>query len=294
MGRFDEAASYYQQALTILDQIREDTGIARERVMEKLSQASESLQRAKVTWNREGEDTSLSSNEEQAARNKEQIGDDSELPSPEEAHRNFRESVFGEGSHDPNPISPISSTESEPAKKISLTERRGVKALPPLKAKKPEDLNRLQSSMKGKEKLVPHSDVESDNSEYAGKLQQAYVDSYRDLDGSQESWARELEVVRHLNKDAATPRLHNPHSVKEGSLAIGPNARVNFTVQTTEEWSKGKGGKKKWRRKSEIVPTSPPSSLSTDSSFTTPTHQTPTHQPPNAHNRTQSRVCTIL
>ena len=44
MGRYGEAVSYFKQALWILDEIRQDTGMARERVMEKLSDAEEALQ----------------------------------------------------------------------------------------------------------------------------------------------------------------------------------------------------------------------------------------------------------
>lgn len=291
MGRFGEAASYYQQALLILDQIREDTGIARERVMEKLSQASDALQEAKVKRER-GE--SLRSDEQDEVRSKENT----------EHHRNFRESVFGElAKHGYDPTKPPSPLSIEPAKKISLTERRGAKALPPIKAKEAESLSRIKHTVPRSAKgLVPHADMESDDSEYSTKLQ-AYVDSYRDSDGlqgsqgSQGSWSQELDAVQHLDKEielhsnAGTPRPHSLQSVREGSLAIGPNARVNFTVQTTEEWSKGKGGKKKCRRKSEIIPTSPPSSLSTDST-TTPTHQQPT--PTAQDGRNQSKVCTIL
>lgn len=292
MGRFGEAASYYQQALTILDEIREDTGIARERVMEKLSQASEALKEAKIKRER---DASLSS-DDQEARTREEIH--SLTGDTLYAHGNFRESVFGEENGDHNQMK--SPDAAVPAKKISLTERRGAKALPPIKAKEAEKLSKLPAHKhvalpptKGKEKLGAHIDIESDHSEYSTKLQ-AYVDSYRDSGGSQGSWSQELQAVRHMDKEidlhsaAATPRPSSSHSVREGSLAIGPNARENFTVQTIEEWSRDKGGKRKCHRKSEIIPASPPSSASTgQSSATTPTNQQP--QPTQ-----QSKVCTLI
>lgn len=280
LGRFGEAASYYQQALTILDQIGEDTGIARERVMEKLSQASEALEEAKAKL--QGGTTQSSDERREQVRSKAQ------------ANAGFRESVYGEVvEQDYDQTLPA-------AKKISLTERRGAKALPPIRAKEAQDLSRLpthvvppSSSAKGKERLVPRIDMESDNSEYSTQLQ-AYVDSYRDSDGSQGSWSEELQAVRHTDKEIELHSTQRPRSVREGSLALGPNAREKFTVQTTEEWSKGKGGKAKCRKKSEIICmslTSPSSRSTSASSIATPTNQ---QLQPTTQDRNQSKVCTIL
>ena len=61
MGQFGETVSYFNQALGILNSIKEDTGVARERVMEKLSDASEALERMKERYT-QGEDTPQSPN----------------------------------------------------------------------------------------------------------------------------------------------------------------------------------------------------------------------------------------
>ena len=45
LGEYNEAVKYFNQALAALDNIKQDTGMARERVMEKLSDAVEALQK---------------------------------------------------------------------------------------------------------------------------------------------------------------------------------------------------------------------------------------------------------
>jgi tetratricopeptide (TPR) repeat protein len=290
MGRFGEATTYYKRALKVLDLIRDDTGMARERVMEKLSQASEALQESHKAKRERG--PSLSSDEDVRSKTPTtRHPNHRQSPPSEEVHRNFRESVFGEVLEDnSNPTNHQPQLPTAP-NKVSLTERRGAKALPPIKTKQPETQppSHKHVVLQGKERLASHTDTEYEDNEYSDKLK-AYVDSYRDSeDASQDSWTQELDTVN-FDKELqnTTPRARGSHSVREGSLAIGPNARLNFTVQTTEEWGKDKKGKDVRRRKSEIIPTSPTSSsLSTDSS-TTPTH----HAAPATRN--QSRVCTIL
>lgn len=270
MGRFGEAASYYQQALAILDRIGEDTGIARERVMEKLSEATEALQQA------------------QARRGGREVSSKGEDPF---TSKDFRESVLGEvEEQDRTPLSPK-------AKKPSITERRGIKALPPIRATEAEKLSERpphkpivppSTSTKGKERL-PRIDSESNHSECFSQ-----PDTESDVDAaantSQGSWSEELAAVRQMDKaielHSATPTARS-HSVRQGSLALGPYARDNFTVLTTEEWGMGKGGKRKRLKRSEIVPTSP-SCVSTNSSRTTAPPQVETTA------QQQSRVCTIL
>ena len=47
MEQHGDAIRYFNQAILSLDEIKQDTGIARERVMEKLSDATEALQLSK-------------------------------------------------------------------------------------------------------------------------------------------------------------------------------------------------------------------------------------------------------
>lgn len=206
MGSHGEAAGNFQQALAILDHIKEDTGIARERIMEKLSEVSE-------TPGMRGGHTPLP--------------------------RQTPGRLGGSGDHTPQ------AAHTEDTKQPSITERRGVKLAP---IKQPHTHKQADSA-----KMQRDSD---DHSDYSTQLQ-AYMDSY--AQGSQSSMELESRdgqigtaASRHMDKQIATPTVQ----VREGSLAIGPNARENFTIQTIEEWSKGKKGKTKRQRRSEIVPTS--------------------------------------
>lgn len=261
MGRYGEAAGNFQQALAILDHIKEDTGIARERIMEKLSEVLEAPGMG--------------------------------------------------GDHTPLPRWTSWTAHTENAKQPSITERRGVKLAP---IKQPHPHKQADSA-----KMQRDSD---DNSDYSTQLQ-AYMDSYTQH-GSQSSI--ELQSTRHRDEQIATPTSRHMDEqiatptvqVREGSLAIGPNARENFTIQTIEEWSKGKGGKTQRQRRSEIVATSPGNSPAstqqqdtdtqaiqhTDTDTDTDTQQAiarPQHthtgveeRSSNRQSTNQSKVCTIL
>ena len=253
MGNHKEAAGNFQQALTILDHIKEDTGIARERIMEKLSEVLEELGM--------------------------------------------------HGDHTPLPRQTSSGKAHTKNTKLSITERRGVKLAP---IKQPHAHKQADSAKKQRDS--------DDNSDYSTQLQ-AYMDSY--AHGSQSSM--ELQSTRQI----ATPTSRQMDeqttlTVREGSLAIGPNARENFTIQTIEEWSKGKGGKNKRQRRSEIVPTSDVSSDNSPDStlqqgieqgIAIPQHQDSPQDTDTQHaivrpqhtntgsvrvERNQSKVCTIL
>lgn len=351
MGKYGDAVTCFQQALTILDQIREDTGIARERVMEKLSEASEALEKIKIKQGeRENLDSESTGDEETVgkeprsklyltANNREvhvKANDGARLSSLTSVtvtsgedgpiNEGYKDSMFSGFTTSPHPgvneitstaLSPVSphpgvseitsialspiptaqtpNHEQENGKKLSITERRGVKALPPIKAQNLSSVGTLpplpkQNLKKGKQKLS-HMDRDADEaSDYSANLQ-AYVESYNmGSNDSLTSWSQEVEKERNEQADlAASPPTLTPHPhflAREGSLALGVDAKDNYTVQTIQEWSQGKGGKKKHHTRSEIICTSSSSPVLSDDSIQ---QKKPTSQP-----KTQSVLCTIL
>lgn len=321
MGRYGDAVGCFEQALTILDTIGEDTGIARERVMEKLSESTEALEQRKEvsqesTLQSRGdeENSSLpSGTEDEVAEERQERLRAHSLPDSQgheapikHSRRKLNSLVSGKGmklrkakrggektdhkggisnggstfKKTPRLTSSLPTTtggrtreaslheDKEHAnKKLSITERRGAKTLPPIKttetslttkpAATPVQKGVLRSSKKGKEKLTEEG--EGEESADSTELQlQAYLDSYRD--SSDSSWSQGLEASTDMEQPVL-PNTQGPSALPsfgEGSLALGPNAREQYTVQTVEVWSKGRGGRKKHETKSEIVQTSPP------------------------------------
>lgn len=322
MGRYGDAVGCFEQALAILDAIGEDTGIARERVMEKLSESTEALEQRKEisqesTLQSRGdeENSSLpSGTEDEVAEERQERLRAHSLPDSQghEApikhsrrklnslvsrkgmklrkakrggektdHKDHKGGISNGGStfkKTPRLTSSLPTTtggrtreaflheDKEHAnKKLSITERRGAKTLPPIKttetslttkpAATPVQKGVLRSSKKGKEKLTEEGEESADSTE----LQlQAYLDSYRD--SSDSSWSQGLEASTDMEQPVL-PNTQGPSALPsfgEGSLALGPNAREQYTVQTVEVWSKGRGGRKKHKIRSEIVQTSPP------------------------------------
>lgn len=318
MGKYDEAMTCFRQALSILDQIREDTGIARERVMEKLSETTEALQTLK---GREGvlespqstgeEDMqqrdairsklhSIASTSEEYAQRPRMRSRSKSLSSGEELLKSRRTRnragslsiIVGDADKRGYSLPGLNTTlTAEPTseKKISLTERRGVKTLPPIRAKGSELGTRkhaVLASRKGKQKMH-HSEPESgEASDYSADLH-AYVNSYMDSSNtaSISSWSQ--DVQRQLSGLPAAPP--GTRTVREGSLAIGENARDTFTVQNIQEWGQGRGGKKKQRTRSQIIQMAASPAISTSNSEPNERQRPiPTSQP------TKSKICNIL
>ena len=133
MGRYGEAVSYFKQALGILDEIKQETGIPRERVMEKLSDAEEALQIMKAKQR----ERNLSQHQQTLheggggsimTRTPGSSSDESDIVrgkrSPQRISRRLSpefEQVSGE-----------TEGHSGTGKRPSLSERRGVSFLPPI------------------------------------------------------------------------------------------------------------------------------------------------------------------
>lgn len=277
LGRLTEAAACFRQALGILDQIRQDTGIARERVMEKLSETLEALQAVTPTLAAKEIDVEALSTDEEETQEREATR--SKLHSIASTEEKPGSSLQGGG----------------PGGKISLTERRGAKSLPPLKRAAPPTHSRHTPiplpSKKGKGKMTSQEEEERQSSDYSADLQ-AYMNSYADSTNTTSSWSQDFQ---HHSREppAATPTAARAQSVREGSLAVGADARKKFGVQTVEEWRESKGGKRKLETRSQIIQLAP----STSSSSSGDTHMDQAEQgqrstaQPSAN---QSKVCTIL
>ncbi len=350
MGRYGDAITCFQKALTILDQIREDTGIARERVMEKLSEASESLEKSKAAAQQERQDTqdvaargeprhrtetSRKSDKNIKTKRVRKTTLDSLLASEDgegtkmdrqgsvtnSTRDGYRDSVFSKPEVSSqlgsllSPLTPLPTpptTQDSPFRdtpddiRPSITQRRGVKALPPINASNPSKpppthKHAITVSKKGKRKLTGKNEERGDGSNYSVELK-AYMDSYRDSSGEEgshdSSHSSYIQAIKNMDgpKEPSPPlgpggetADPQPQAVREGSLAIGLDARENFTVETVEEWSEGKGGRKKRQLKKEIIKTSlsagPSPSQHADGSCNNNTASQP---------RNQSRLCTIL
>ena len=281
----------FQQALGLLDHIKEDSGIARERIMEKLSRALELLEEVKGGEVQE---------EEMSSRDDKSVESDS---SEEMSHTQRREEVGSARKKVTRSLSPefaaVAQTSSSvrgakgmpptpkmPRKNISLQERRGVQEkLPPIltgfKGNQPSPTFPTPSSQKGsarldkkKGKLKKQPSREDSDSNSLNKDLQAYMQSY--VHSSNEEEDRNVSPA---NK----PGTSTGGSVGEGSLAIGPRAKDNFKVREVE--GEHVTGKKKGQRpRSKIVSISETEATSSTGESE---HQT--------DSRTQrSKVCIIL
>ena len=290
MGRYGEAVSYFKQALEILNEIRQDTGIPRERVMEKLSDAEEALQMMKAK-------------QRQRDHSRAERGS---LLKHSPSGSSLEDNGSGHGS--PGTLRRRLSPEFEASsnkhtgtkERPSLTERRGVGFLPPIEAQKPSKKHAVPRKRSGSSKthLPPlNSRVDHTHTRGGAKLQRhdsldaevkEYLKSYQDEDSSDEAddqghpspglsgashdsgamdSGEHLRVFsRHARKTPASAspeegggggggsRTGSPRfePVTGGCLALGPNTRQLYTTETRII----KKGRKK-REVHEIVPITP-------------------------------------
>ena len=287
-NKHGEAVVYLEQALTLLDSIPEDTGIARERIMEKLSSALEQLEES-----RSGgiEEEDLSSKEEQLEETSSiEVGTrDLDFTNDRQVERKL---VLGKpvtrslgpefaAAEQAGKSTPPASHKAQ-KQKISLRERRGMQGrLTPIqvrpRASQSTPISLVTppqtSSGKGKGKMKRASSEESERNSFAEDIQ-AYIASYADTSNDDDDQA---------NKPGTSAQL----SVGEGCLSIGPRARENFKVTRDEDSQAAKrknASKKGQRPRGKIVSISEvDGESSSKESLKT------------ADNRTQqSRACIIL
>ena len=299
MNEYSKAVDSFTSALELLDKIEEDTGIARERVMEKLSDATEALQRTEEPTNQ------ALSTDNRASQERNQ--------SPASQSRSERRSISRESrDHSDREVEPLQSPHSGSLGQPSPTAERGrpgssnslpphpephdtnASRLPPLQA---EDRERRQmlpdnqglppSQKKGKRKGKGKGKSKLPSTQPARSAVQTQdscdrdIQAYEDTLISSESSDHEentsadhhnvsLESADQLGSsmfsrhamdthrtDKQQPTLtpissqsslsqglsgNYPQSpVAEGSLAIGPNARDTYTLQSTTAPDQNKG-----------------------------------------------------
>ena len=290
MGKYGEAVDYFNQGLIILDQIREDSGIARERVMEKLSEASEALQQLKV---KQAEDEDIMDEESRSGRTKEPISGnpihDQFSINSSNAHGGSltrsqsmpHHSMTRSPSTELDNVSPLKDKPSH-SKIPPITERRGVGMLPRIKIVNPKYPVHKHAFLKKKDKL-PQTDRDLDTS-YNSELQ-AYMNSYIDSSSSSPgsspplhkdsldihqggkfsplSTSPQKQDDNNEGKYRSNARvkqipssLSQQHYIREGCLAIGPDAREKYTIELVKDTEGKRGRKHRHRMRSEIVSTS--------------------------------------
>ena len=194
-------------------------------------------------------------------------------------------------------VSPPEDPNDRKCHSLTITERRGAKSLPPLKTRSEPTTNKhaVLTSKKGKQKMrlrpvdmEPELDLASEGSEYSADLQ-AYMNSYLSSTNTASISLWSQDVQRQM-EGVGTPPAPT-RMVREGSLAIGENARDTYTVQTIQEWSQGKGGKKKQRTRSEIIHVNNSPISSSDSE---PPTQEYKRQKSTETSKNKSKICTIL
>ena len=146
MGKYGEAVTYFKQALGILDEIKQETGIPRERVMEKLSDAEEALQIMKAKQRQRDfsrfhrhlqEDGSLATTGIPGSSS-----DDSIIRrvngSPRSLRRRLSPELEGSGREEETAEAvAVNGHSGNGEERLSLPERRGVGFLPPIGPHKP-------------------------------------------------------------------------------------------------------------------------------------------------------------
>ena len=280
-NQLSKSISYFEQALRVLDEVGEETGMARERVMEKLSDVTEAQQ------TNSNKDTS---NEV----------DHTIIPSSSVVHKQARvkqrRTIDSRGRQNSGsmlhpPLTPIPLLITP--HNVRFTEG-GVIPYPPLT---PIHDRHTPSIIVTSESPYNSRHHRHDDS-YTQDLK-AYINSYSDgsLHSSTLTSLTSDTSSIHLTRSAfgtnkvtssgmvgssisATP--HSP-DIPEGSLALGPNTKQLFTVQSLED-STGRGKRRKRQhRTGRIVPIS-----STSPSIP--------HEPETHTNITSNRstVCIIL
>ena len=224
MGKYGEAVTYFKQALGILDEIKHETGIPRERVMEKLSDAEEALQIMKAKQQQRDFSRSHRHSQEDGtltatggipgSSSEESIIRHHVNGSPRSLRRRLSPELVGSlGEEDEEAaakgVAVNGHTGSE--KRPSLPERRGVGFLPPIGPQKPSRKHAvLRKRNSGKQQHQHHlpplnsgSDTHQHSHHHRRKKSvglkrddsldaevQEYINSYRDSPVEEETTIR--------------------------------------------------------------------------------------------------------
>ena len=150
LEEYSEAVEYFNQALVVLDNIQQDTGIARERVMEKLSDALEALQKERQDQARRFRSRSRSETQSPrspgpdsiSAQASDRVSDREErIPTADSSPRGSTDSLDGPGKSPPKPLarrlspelsSVAARTQTHLEKNLPLPEKKKGIFLPPI------------------------------------------------------------------------------------------------------------------------------------------------------------------
>ena len=316
MRQYSEAISSFNTALEALDRLEEgDTGIPRERIKEKLSDAAEALaelQEEAVLTSSAGSGHRTRASDSPHSVSPDRTSQQS-LPPPEPDTTQSTHSTVTTTSPVLLPAPPL------PPRQSPVTKTRKGKEPQRLRAKKGKRTDRSENERR--KRTTPHRAQPA-----AITPQDSYDEKIRDyektLESSSSSSEEEIDTVlrpdevthSHLgltltatepsNQQAPSPtsvpvssqmqsRPHPQHvrlQVQENSLAIGPNARDNYTTHDTVITHKGR----RIVHSTEIIPTDrgSASASGTQQASITPSH---THTDRNTGTEsTGSTFCSVL
>lgn len=282
-----DAIHHLKQALKTLDEIKQDTGMARERVMEKLSDATEALQKGNSNHPRS---TTISSEDESSEGDLPGLHESSgkhhpTLPDPssEEQPSVLPDSSLLQSGEN-NVSTSLSGKSLEIVSSLPLPAKKATASLPPIRSPKltltpakgvdgsategPSAVGKVPLHKKSTRRRRNVLGIVNEIPDTYEQQLNAYVDSIKhdaspasssdtNLSSGEEHSDHLLGASvfsRHASKGYSRSQK-SPLSVGEGSLAIGPNARELYTTGTTVvEKEHGKGGKPRIQVKTEIVP----------------------------------------
>ena len=321
-NRPKDAIHHLKQALKTLDEIKQDTGMARERVMEKLSDATEALHKDTPNHHRSTAISSEGSSSEECPSGQRgpPEGHHPSVPgtSSEECSSILPENSLQENG-EKNVTASLSGRSTEVDSSVPLPAKKATVLLPPIKSTKvtlaaaegvdgstPEGpskkpLHKKATARRKRNKLGTVNEVPDAHEQ----LLNAYVESIKNDESLASSSDTNLSssedhsdhllgasvFSRHASKAHPGPQPspwtsrsmpESPRSVGEGSLAIGPNAREIYTTGTTVIEKEHKRGKTRLQVQTEIVP------VGTESCAQT------LHPAEGRGQVLQSRVCLIL
>ena len=293
-NRPKDAIHHLKQALKTLDEIKQDTGMARERVMEKLSDATEALHKDTPNHHRSTAISSEGSSSEECPSGQRgpPEGHHPSVPgtSSEECSSILPENSLQENG-EKNVTASLSGRSTEVDSSLPLPAKKATALLPPIKSTKvtlaaaegvdgstPEGpskkpLHKKATARRKRNKLGTVNEVPDAHEQ----LLNAYVESIKNDESLASSSDTNLSssedhsdhllgasvFSRHASKAHPGPQPspwtsrsvpESPRSVGEGSLAIGPNAREIYTTGTTVIEKEHKRGKTRLQVQTEIVP----------------------------------------
>ena len=222
MGKYGEAVSYFKQALGILDEIKQETGIPRERVMEKLSDAEEALQIMKAKQRQR--DFRSHYHLQQGGSGSVVTGtpgsssDDGSVVrlkgSPRTLRRRLSPELVGSGGEAAAVVSGHSGTEERP----SLPERRGVGFLPPIGPQNPSRKHAVpRKRNSGKHHHLPPLKEGSDAHHHSHHVRHQQQHQHRGSVELKQQDSLDAEVQEYINSYRDSP-------IEEGKFQRGQSS----------------------------------------------------------------------